>query len=51
MRGLEKQGGAIWSHAQMQLFRDALDACEFIDMGYSGCQFTWKKFFRDGNST
>ena len=34
----------------MQLFRDALDACEFIDMGYSGCQFTWKKFFRDGNS-
>ena len=35
----------------MQLFRDALDACEFIDMGYSGCQFTWKIFFRDGNST
>ena len=50
MRGSEKQGGANRSHAQMQLFRDALDAYEFIDMGYSGCQFTWKKIFRDGNS-
>ena len=50
VRGLEKKGGANRSHAQMQLFRDALDACEFVDMGYSGCQFTWKNFFRDGNS-
>ena len=34
----------------MQLFREAMDGYGFIDMGFTGCQFTWKKLFRDGNS-
>ena len=33
----------------MQLFHEAMDACGF-DMGFKGCQFTWKIFFRDDNS-
>ena len=48
MRGSEKKGGTNQSHAQIQLFRKAMDACGFIDMGFKGYQFTWKKLFRDG---
>ena len=34
----------------MQLFREAIDECGFIDMGYKGSPFTWKKKFRIGDS-
>lgn len=34
----------------MQLFRDAVDACEFLDLGYSGSKFTWSKHFASGQS-
>ena len=34
----------------MQLFRDAVDACGFMDLGYSGTKFTWSKHFSDGQS-
>ena len=50
VRGIEKKGGSNRSHAQMQLFREAIDECGFIDMGYKGSPFTWKKFFRSGDS-
>ena len=32
----------------MQLFRDAIDDCGFIDLSYSGSKFTWKKHFASG---
>ena len=38
------------SHTQMQLFRDTIDECGFLDMGYKGHSFTWKKFFSDGQT-
>ena len=31
-RGVEKKGGSNRGHAQMQLFRDVVDECGFIDM-------------------
>ena len=34
----------------MQLFRDTIDECGFLDMGYKGHPFTWKKFFSDGRT-
>ena len=34
----------------MQLFRDAIDECGFMDLGFMGSQFTWKKHFNDGHS-
>ena len=34
----------------MQRFREALDACGFMDLGYMGSPFTWQKHFRDGHS-
>ena len=49
-RGIEKQGGSNRSHAPMQLFRDTMDECGFIDMGFKCNPFTWKKYFRDGQT-
>lgn len=37
----EKLGGSCRSHAQMQLFRDVIDECGFIDLDFIGSQFTW----------
>ena len=37
----EKNGGAQRSHNLMQSFRDVLDDCRFVDLGYSGPEFTW----------
>ena len=34
----------------MQLFRDVLDKCGFIDLGYVGSPFTWQKHFANGHS-
>ena len=34
----------------MQLFRDVIDECGFIDLGFIGSQFTWQKHFMDGHS-
>lgn len=36
----EKLVGSSRSHNQMQLFREAIDECGFIDLGYVGSQFT-----------
>ena len=46
----EKMGGSYRSQAQMQLFRDVIDECGFIDLGFVGSQFTWRKHFVDGHS-
>ena len=34
----------------MQLFRDVLDECGFMDLGFVGNHFTWSKHFVDGHS-
>ena len=34
----------------MQLFREAMDKCGFIDLGFVGSQFTWQKHFTNGHS-
>ena len=34
----------------MQLFRDVIDECGFIDLGFIGSQFTWQKHYLDGHS-
>ena len=36
----EKLVGSSRSHNQMQLFREVIDKCGFIDLGYVGSQFT-----------
>ena len=48
--GLEKLGGSSRSQVQMQLFREAIDECGFLDLGLSGSQFTWQKHFSNGHS-
>ena len=37
----EKQGRHSRSERQMQLFRDVLDDCGFVDLGFNGPKFTW----------
>ena len=34
----------------MQLFREAVDACSFLDLGYLGSKFTWRKHYASGQS-
>ena len=37
----DRKGGAPRSHNLMQSFREALDDCGFIDLGFLGPDFTW----------
>ena len=37
----EKKGGAPRAQSQMQMFRDALNYCGFMDLGFSSPDFTW----------
>jgi len=37
----EKQGGAQRSQNQMDGFRNVINLCNFMDMGYNGSDFTW----------
>ena len=50
VRGDEKLRGNRRSHNQMQLFREAIDACGFVDLGYMGSRFTWSKHYNSGHS-
>ena len=50
VRQEEKLGGAIRRHHQIQLFRDIIDECGFLDLRFTGSQFTWSKHFEDGHS-
>ena len=42
LRGHEKLGGAPRRESEMQGFRDIVDECELVDLGYSGHKFTWR---------
>ena len=33
----------------MQSFRDVIDECGFMDLGYVGSKFTWARHFENGN--
>ncbi|XP_075636858.1 uncharacterized protein LOC142609117 [Castanea sativa] len=46
----EKLEGVERSHNQMQLFRDVIDECGFMDLGYVGPKFTWARRFENGRS-
>ncbi|XP_075665958.1 uncharacterized protein LOC142635735 [Castanea sativa] len=37
----EKIGGRVRPYNQMQVFRDTLDVCGFVDLGYTCPKFTW----------
>lgn len=37
----EKRGGRIRPHNQMQAFHDVLDVCNFVNLGFTGPEFTW----------
>ena len=50
MRQEEKWGGAPRDHNRMQLFRDVIDECRFMDLGFVGPKFTWAKHYVDGHS-
>ena len=41
----EKIGGALRSFNQMQLFRDVIDECGFMDLGFMGPKYTWSQHF------
>ena len=43
MRQSEKIGGRVRSHNQMQPFREVLDECKLIDLGFIGSMFTRHK--------
>ena len=49
-RQKEKLGDALRNHNQMQLFREVIDECNFMDLGFVGSNFTWSKHFEDVHS-
>ena len=46
----EKRGGALRSFNQMQLFRDLIDECGLMDLGFVGPKYSWSKHFESGQS-
>ena len=42
----EKLGGRLRPYTQMQIFREALDECELMDLGFKGSPYTWSKHYR-----
>ena len=46
----EKLGGVPRPHNQMQLFREVIDECGFLDLGFEGPKYTWSKRFENGSS-
>ncbi|KAA3488794.1 reverse transcriptase [Gossypium australe] len=39
----EKRGGVPREQKRMEAFRDTLEDCQLMDMGYSGVWFTWER--------
>ena len=46
----EKRGGERRENSQMQDFRDVIDECGFMDLGFISPNFTWAKHYNDGHS-
>ncbi|XP_075654720.1 uncharacterized protein LOC142624873 [Castanea sativa] len=45
-----KVRGRVKPQGQMQLFREVLDECGFMDIGFKGSPFTWSKHYSSGVS-
>ncbi|KAA3487155.1 reverse transcriptase [Gossypium australe] len=43
MYSFEKRGGVPRDHRRMEAFRDTLEECQLLDVGYSGAWFTWER--------
>lgn len=41
----EKCRGSNHSQSQMQFFRDVIDECDFLNLGFVDPQFTWSKHY------
>lgn len=37
----EKQGAALRPYHQMEKFKEIVESCGLIDLGYEGTKFTW----------
>ena len=46
----EKLGGVSRPHNQMQLFREVIDECGLLDLGFEGPKYTWSRNFENGSS-
>ena len=46
----EKLRGSRRPHNQMQQFREVIDECGFMDVGFEGSKYTWSKHFGNGIS-
>ena len=44
----EKRGGRPHPYGQMQKFREVLDECGLLDLGFNGKKFTWFKNYPSG---
>ena len=44
----EKKGGRPRPYGQMQKFREVLDECGLLDLGFGGKKFTWFKNYPSG---
>ena len=36
------------SNNQLQLFREEIDECSFMDLGFTGTKYTWSRHFENG---
>ena len=48
LKSHEKCGGRLRPYGQMESFRQVLDECNLLDLGYMGNKFTWSKSFPNG---
>ena len=46
----EKIGGVLRSFNQMQLFKDVIDECGFMDLGFVSPKYMWSQHFDSGQS-
>ena len=48
LKSHEKNGGRLRPYGQMEKFREVLDECNLLDLGYVGNKFTWSKNLPNG---
>ena len=48
LKSHEKNGGRLRPYGQMESFKQVLDECNLLDLGYMGNKFTWSKSFPNG---
>ena len=42
LKSHEKMGGVPRRESEMRAFRNMVDECELLDLGYTGLKFTWR---------